>query len=171
MTPTLEMTISLETETVIAVYTTAKTETTYTFPIDLEAKHVAGMPSPFNRVKSLKQLLETVNPDISKADVETFLDSKFAIERAKAQLAIADENLIFNYQEKARKDGTLARTIKANDKQLKKEDLLRMNKEKDILLARAESDKRSDMRDLLESLTSGKLSTSDLITQLANELG
>jgi len=135
MTPTLEMTICLETETAIAVYTTEKTETEYTFPLDLEAKHVAGMPSPFNRVKSIKQLLETVNPDISKADVEDFLDSKFAIERAKAALAVADENLVLSYTERPRKDGSMTRRITANDKVLTKADMKRMLDEQAKIIA------------------------------------
>ena len=135
MANTLELTISLETETVVAVYATAKTETNYTFPIDVQPSDVAGLPSPFNRVKAIKQLLTEANPDITKDEIETFLDDKFAIERAKASLAIKDETLDVSYMERARKDGSIVRTIKANDKVLSKADLVRMNEAQAKLIA------------------------------------
>ena len=147
---------------VLATYATTKMETDFYFPVDVQPEDVAGMATPFNRVKAIKELLTECNPDISKKDVETFLDSKFAIERAKAALAVSDDTLDVSYIERTRKDGSVTRTIKANDKVLTKADMKRMLDEQANLLERAAIEKMQIARVAMEDIDTLKKEIAEL---------
>ena len=138
-TPTLEITTDTDTATIKAVYATAKTETTFKFSINVQPEDVAGLSGPFSRVKNIKALLSVSNAEISKEEIESFLDKKFAIERAKAALAVADDSLVLSYQEHVRKDGSKARVIRANDRVLSKADMVLMLAEQAKLIAELQS--------------------------------